>query len=92
MPSTDAHRYERGEVQGNSLTSASMHKVQVKQVSLKIEKSTCMMVAACWGLMTDSAAETEAAVICSVSAKASSAGMAANHLAARAGRNLLPTT
>ena len=47
-----------------------------------------MMLAACRGFMADRAAETEAAVICSVSARASSAGIAASHLAASAGRNL----
>lgn len=38
--------------------------------------------------MADRAAETEAAVICSVSASASSAGIAASHFAAKPGRNL----
>lgn len=47
-----------------------------------------MMSAACQGFMADSAAETEAAVICSVSVKASAGDMAASHLPASPGRSL----
>lgn len=46
------------------------------------------MSAACQGFIADSAADTEAAVICSVSARASAGDMAANHLLASPGRNL----
>lgn len=46
------------------------------------------MSAACQGFIADNAAETEAAVICSVSARASVGDMAATHLPASPGRNL----
>ena len=51
-----------------------------------------MMSAACQGFMADSAAETEAAVICSVSVKASAGDMAASHLLASPGRSLPTAT
>ena len=50
------------------------------------------MSAACQGFIADNAADTEAAVICSVSARASVGDMAANHLPASPGRNLWDNT
>ena len=47
-----------------------------------------MMSAACQGFIADKAAETDAAVICSVSARASAGDIAASHLPASPGRSL----